>query len=90
MLRDDHFFRCFLCLDFVLRRVPQQGHPRFVVLTKTVQVEHLFCPDLYRKPVGTTSISKVSHIPLQQKVMSMKIYSFQSEISLISTNLHFF
>ena len=84
------FLRCFLFLDFVLRRVPQQGHPRFAVLTKTEQVEHLLCPNLYRNPVGTTSISNVSHKPLQQKVMSMKIYSFQSEISLISTNLHFF
>ena len=40
MLRKDYFLY-FLHLGFVLRRAPQQGHPRLMVLTKTEHMEHL-------------------------------------------------
>ncbi len=40
-VKGKNYFPYFLHLDFVLRRAPQQGHPRLMVLRKTEHMEHL-------------------------------------------------
>lgn len=75
-------FLLALVLSFVL----QHGHLRLFVSMKIPQSVHLFCPLSYFFEVTTFFDWIKVHNPLHVYANSKRIFSYQSEIFLISTN----
>ena len=60
------FYHSFLLLGLVLKIAPQHGHLELWTVRKIQHNVHLFCPVLYREPLGILFPLKSSQYPLQQ------------------------